>query len=94
MGDGFSIAICGGKAKAAIKTPQELQQYGEKWGIDASQYIDLSRLCAKIDNTAIQEKPVPPYLHAHKTRWLGNYSTGDERAKKMHGATNGYQGTP
>ncbi|MCX5799074.1 MAG: DUF763 domain-containing protein, partial [Proteobacteria bacterium] len=55
MGDEFPIAICGGKAKTAIKTPQELQQYGEKWGIDVSQYIDLSRLCAKIDNTAIQD---------------------------------------
>lgn len=49
------IAICGGKAKRAMQTPHELQHYGEKWGIDVSYFINMSRLCAKIDNTAIQD---------------------------------------
>jgi hypothetical protein len=55
MGDDAPAAVCGGKAKRAIHTPEELESYGEKWGIDASRFISMSRLCAKIDNSAIQD---------------------------------------
>jgi uncharacterized protein len=55
MGDDAPVAVCGGKAKRAAHTPDELELYGEKWGIDASGFISLSRLCAKIDNSAIQD---------------------------------------
>ncbi len=53
--DDFPVAVCGGKAKRAIATPQELSAYGEKWGVDVSPFIEMSRLCAKIDNAAIQD---------------------------------------
>ncbi len=55
LGDDYPIAICGGKAKRAIRTPDELTLCGEQWGIDVSPFIELSRLCAKIDNAAIQD---------------------------------------
>ncbi len=55
LGDDVPIAICGGKAKRAIQTPQDISAYGEKWSIDTSHFISLSRLCAKIDNTAVQD---------------------------------------
>jgi hypothetical protein len=55
LGDDCPIAICGGKAKRAIRTPDELTLYGEQWGIDVNPFIELSRLCAKIDNAAIQD---------------------------------------
>jgi uncharacterized protein len=55
LGDDVPIAICGGKAKRAIRTPEELALYGEKWGMDVSHFIEMSRLCAKIDNAAIQD---------------------------------------
>ncbi|HEX2966038.1 MAG TPA: DUF763 domain-containing protein [Syntrophorhabdaceae bacterium] len=55
LGDDAPIAICGGKAKRAIQTPQDIASYGEKWGIDTSDFVSLSKLCAKIDNTAIQD---------------------------------------
>ena len=55
FGDDSPVAICGGKAKRAIHTPDELTQWGEKWSIDASSFVTMSRLCAKIDNSAIQD---------------------------------------
>ena len=55
IGDEMPIAICGGKAKRAIQTPQDIEFYGEKWGVDITDYIAMSRLCAKIDSTAIQD---------------------------------------
>ncbi|MBP1746379.1 MAG: hypothetical protein H6Q54_994 [Deltaproteobacteria bacterium] len=55
LGDDSPLAICGGKAKRAIRTPDELTLCGEKWGMDVSRFIQMSRLCAKIDNAAIQD---------------------------------------
>lgn len=55
LGDDVPLAICGGKAKRAIATPQDITRYGERWGIDVSGMISASRLCAKIDNTAVQD---------------------------------------
>jgi hypothetical protein len=55
LGDEMPIAICGGKAKRAIETPKDIALYGDRWGVDTSRFVSLSRLCAKIDNTAIQD---------------------------------------
>ncbi len=55
LGDDIPLAVCGGKAKRAIKTPDDIRSYGEKWGMDASGMVEMSRICAKIDNTAIQD---------------------------------------
>ena len=54
-GDDMPIAICGGKAKRAVETPKDIAAYGEKWSMDTARFTELSRLCAKIDNTAIQD---------------------------------------
>ncbi|MDD5245430.1 MAG: DUF763 domain-containing protein [Syntrophorhabdaceae bacterium] len=55
LGEDIPLAVCGGKAKRAINTPAEIEQYGEKWGTDTRYLTSLSRLCAKIDNAAIQD---------------------------------------
>lgn len=55
LGEDVPLAICGGKAKRAMRTPDELTLYGEQWGMDVRHFIELSRLCAKIDNAAIQD---------------------------------------
>lgn len=47
--------ICGGKGKTSRKTPNELLILGEKLGIDPINYIKLSKLTAKIDNSLIQD---------------------------------------
>jgi len=55
LGEDAPLVICGGKAKRAIRTPDELTACGEKWGMDVNPFIELSRLCAKIDNAAVQD---------------------------------------
>lgn len=55
LGEDFPLAICGGKAKRATQTPGELALLGDRWEMDVSNFIEMSRLCAKIDNAAIQD---------------------------------------
>ncbi len=54
-GDDLSIAVCGGKGKVALRTPLELQGWGDKWGIDTGEFVAMSRLCAKVDNSLVQD---------------------------------------
>lgn len=53
----IGIYICGGKGKTALKTPQEINFWGEKHGLpqEITKFITLSRLTARIDNNAIQD---------------------------------------
>lgn len=53
----LKIYVCGGKGKTGLKTPQEIDGWGEKHGFAsrAEEYITLSRLVARIDNNAIQD---------------------------------------
>lgn len=55
FGDEMPIAICGGKGRVAIRTPQELADRGARWGINADRFIAMSRLCAKVDSSLVQD---------------------------------------
>ncbi len=59
----LGIHVCGGRGKHSRKTPGELQQIGERLGLDSRALIRSSRLTAKVDNTAIQDG-YQLYLHA------------------------------
>jgi hypothetical protein len=51
------IAVCGGKGKAARKTPDEIEEIGEKFGFSDESIRNLqyaSRMSAKVDNAAVQ----------------------------------------
>jgi hypothetical protein len=51
----LGIYICGGKGKHSMKTPEELIAVGNRTGLNGTELAGLSRLTAKIDNTAIQD---------------------------------------
>jgi hypothetical protein len=51
----LGIYICGGKGKHSTKTPDELLIVGERTGLNGMELAGLSRLTAKVDNTAIQD---------------------------------------
>ena len=51
----LGIYICGGKGKNSTKTPKELLLVGERTGLNGMELAGLSRLTAKVDNTAIQD---------------------------------------
>lgn len=51
----LGLLVAGGKGKASRKTPQELANFGTRYGIDAETLIRASRLSAKVDNNAVQD---------------------------------------
>jgi len=62
----FGIAVCGGKGKTSLKTPNEIVEVGEKFNLSTAKIRELqyaSRMSAKVDNTAIQAG-YPLYHHA------------------------------
>ncbi len=59
----LGIYICGGRGKHSKRTPQELVQVGYKTGLNGTELGRLSKLSAKIDNTAIQDG-YQLYLHS------------------------------
>jgi hypothetical protein len=51
----LGIYICGGKGRHSMKTPEELIAVGNRTGLNGVELAGLSRLTAKVDNTAIQD---------------------------------------
>ena len=59
----LGIAVCGGRGRHSVRTPDELQQFGERTGVDGAQLARKSRLTARIDNNAIVDG-FQLYLHS------------------------------
>ncbi len=51
----LGIYICGGRGKYSRRTPEELAALSANNGLDAESLITSSKLCAKVDNTAVQD---------------------------------------
>ncbi|MCR4790418.1 MAG: DUF763 domain-containing protein [Treponemataceae bacterium] len=51
----LGIVICGGRGKYSRKTPDELLYLSDATGLDGNELVRSSRLCAKVDNTALQD---------------------------------------
>ena len=51
----LGIYFCGGRGKYSLKTPDELVDFGMRTGQNGNELAQKSRLCAKVDNTAIQD---------------------------------------
>lgn len=59
----LGIFVCGGRGRHSRKTPQELQTYAERTGLDGNALARSSRLAARVDNNAIQDG-FQLYLHS------------------------------
>jgi uncharacterized protein len=51
----LGLFVAGGKGSASRKTPDEICQWGEKTGVDASRLVRASRTAAKVDSAAVQD---------------------------------------
>lgn len=51
----IGVFIAGGKAKKALNTPFEINDYAYKYGFEPTELIYASRLSAKVDNVAVQD---------------------------------------
>ncbi len=51
----LGLFMAGGKGAASRKTPLHIEQYGDKYSINAGPLIYASKMSAKVDNTAVQD---------------------------------------
>mgnify|MGYP003310811917 CR=1 FL=1 len=51
----LGIYVCGGRGKYSRETPVELMQIADRTGVDGNYLKRTSCLCAKVDNTAVQD---------------------------------------
>src|ERR1700730_11709823 len=46
----LGLCVCGGRGRYSRQTPQELQQYSQRTGLDGDALARISRLTARVDN--------------------------------------------
>jgi hypothetical protein len=51
----LGIYVAGGKGKASMKTPAELEAFGMRLGLDGARLAWTSRMAAKVDSAAVQD---------------------------------------
>ena len=51
----LGICVCGGRGKYSRNTPNELLFLSDAAGLDGASLVRASRLCAKVDNNAVQD---------------------------------------
>lgn len=51
----FGLCVCGGRGKYSLKTPDEIKFLCDATGMNGDELIRASKLCAKVDNTAVQD---------------------------------------
>ena len=51
----LGLYICGGRGKYSRKTPDELLNIADVNGLNGEELVRSSRLCAKVDNSAVQD---------------------------------------
>lgn len=51
----LGVYICGGRGKYSRQTPEELLSLSDKTGLNGCALVRASRLCAKIDSSAVQD---------------------------------------
>ncbi|HET7896538.1 MAG TPA: DUF763 domain-containing protein [Flavisolibacter sp.] len=86
----LGIYICGGKGKFSKDAPKELLLVGEQTGLNGDDLVRLSKLSAKVDNTAVQDG-FQLYIHNFIVSNEGDWSVvqqgmreGDAMARRYH----------
>jgi len=55
---GLGVAFCGGKGRASRRTPAQIVEHGEEFGLSSARLEELvyaSRMSAKVDNSLVQD---------------------------------------
>src|SRR6478752_1595411 len=69
----LGLAICGGRGRHSVRTPEELQEFGGRTGLDGNELARTSRLTARVDNNAIADG-FQLYLHSFVIHKSGEWS--------------------
>lgn len=86
----LGLAICGGRGRHSVKTPDELRAFSGRTGLDGEALARTSRLTARIDNNAIADG-FQLYLHAFVVHRSGEWAVVQQgmneenhRARRYH----------
>ncbi len=86
----LGIYVCGGKGKDSLQTPAELENVGQRTGLNGNELARFSRLTAKVDSTAIQDG-FQVYMHYFVVSDEGDWSvvqqgmqTETSKARRYH----------
>jgi hypothetical protein len=93
----LGLHVCGGRGRHSRQTPAELLAVGERVGIDGADLARISRLVAKVDNSAIQDS-FQLYLHSFVVTDTGAWAVvqqgmnGERRqARRYHWLSEGLE---
>lgn len=78
----LGIYLCGGRGKHSRKTPQELESYAERVGIEGDVLVRSSRLTARVDNNAIADG-FQLYLHSFVVSQTGEWVVVQQGMNEM-----------
>lgn len=88
--DALGLMVCGGKGKQSLRTPEELDRYGQRTGVDGTALARASKLSAKVDNTAVQDG-YQLYIHSFVASRDGDWTViqqgmnaADRSARRYH----------
>jgi hypothetical protein len=59
----LGFAVCGGRGRHSVKTPDELRGFGGRTGLNGDELARVSRLTARVDNNAVADG-FQLYLHS------------------------------
>ncbi|HEV7333378.1 MAG TPA: DUF763 domain-containing protein [Flavisolibacter sp.] len=86
----LGLYFCGGKGRFSKDAPKELLLVGEQTGLNGDELVRLSKLSAKVDNTAVQDG-FQLYIHNFIVSKDGDWSVvqqgmreGDAMARRYH----------
>ncbi|HEY4284902.1 MAG TPA: DUF763 domain-containing protein [Chthoniobacterales bacterium] len=69
----LGIAVCGGRGRHSVRTPDELRAFSDRTGLDGETLARTSRLTARVDNNAIADG-FQLYLHSFVITNAGEWS--------------------
>jgi hypothetical protein len=69
----LGLAVCGGRGRHSVRTPDELRAISMKTGLDGESLAQTSRLTARVDNNAVADG-FQLYLHSFVVTRSGEWS--------------------
>jgi uncharacterized protein len=69
----LGLAICGGRGRHSIRTPEELRSFALKTGLNGDELARTSRLTARVDNNAVADG-FQLYLHSFAITRSGEWA--------------------
>jgi hypothetical protein len=68
----LGVAVCGGRGRHSVRTPDELRAFSMKTGMDGEALARTSRLTARVDNNAVADG-FQLYLHSFVVNQSGEW---------------------